>query len=156
MFISTCAKTLGICVNRKVGGLQSAYLAGSSSARASLARLRKTDQQGGAPWIVVGEELFEDLPDLGYGPAVEHKELLSIRASLRYYAMLQQSKKYPVALIGSKGNEGTFGSACGRIASGDDKGAPVGTVSFRRFRVSGKGIQSQLHAVFRFGLPEDH
>jgi CRISPR system Cascade subunit CasB len=124
MSISTCAKTLGICVNRKVGGLQSAYLAGSSSARASLARLRKTDQQGGAPWIVVGEELFEDLPDLGYGPAVEHKELLSIRASLRYYAMLQQSKKYPVALIGSKGNEGTFGSACGRIASGDDKGAP--------------------------------
>lgn len=125
MSISSCAKTIGASVNRKIGGLQSAYLAGSSSARASLARLRKTDQQGGAAWIVVGEELFEELPDLGYGPAVEHKELASIRTSLRFYAMLQQSRKYPVALIGSKGSEGSFGTACGRITSGpDDKGAP--------------------------------
>lgn len=123
MSISTCAKAIGTCVNRKVANLQSAYMAGSSSARASLARLRKTDQQGGAAWVVIGEELFEELPDLGFGQAVEHKELLSIRASLRCYAMLQQSKEYPVALMGSKTGSGSFGAACRDITGADDKGS---------------------------------
>jgi CRISPR system Cascade subunit CasB len=87
-------------VNSKVCSLQSGYLAGSASSRATMARLRRLDTAGEASWMSVGEEIFAGLPELSGGEEVERKELESVRTALQLYATLQQSKKAPVAANG--------------------------------------------------------
>lgn len=113
MSIKEASRVIGRCVDSKVGSLQSGYLAGRASSRASLARLRRLDTASEASWMSVGEELFADLPDLETGEDVERKELLSVRAALQFYAILQQSRKSPVAVFfRSKEGAGSFGNAC--------------------------------------------
>jgi CRISPR system Cascade subunit CasB len=74
----------------------------------------------------VGEELFADLPDFELGEETEHKELESVRATLQLYAILQQSRKNPVAMFPtSSGNTGSFGNACRLyVAASNGEGAP--------------------------------
>ena len=113
MSIREASRAIAKCVNSKVGTLQSGYLAGRSSSRASLARLRRIDTVGEASWMSVGEELFADLPNFDLGEETERKELESVRAALQLYAILQQSRKSPVAMFPSAGGStGSFGNAC--------------------------------------------
>ena len=113
MSIREASRAIAKCVNSKIGTLQSDYLAGRASSRASLARLRRIDTVGEASWISVGEELFADLPNFDLGEETERKELGSVRSALQLYAILQQSRKSPVAMFPSAGGStGSFGNAC--------------------------------------------
>jgi len=87
-------------VDSKVLGLQSGYLAGKASSRATMARLRRLDTAGEASWMSVGEEIFAGLPELSAGEDVERKEMESVRTALQLYATLQQAKGVPVAVGG--------------------------------------------------------
>ena len=89
MSIREVSRAITRSVNSKVGTLQSGYLAGRSSSRASLARLRRLDTAGEASWMSVGEEFFADLPSFNLGEETERKELESVRAALQLYAILQ-------------------------------------------------------------------
>lgn len=126
MSIREVSRAIGKCVNAKVGTLQTGYLAGRASSRASLARLRRLDTAGEASWMSVGEELFADLPDFDLGEDTERKELESVRAALQLYAILQQSKKNPVAMFsGNDVSTGSLGNACRLcVMASNDKGAP--------------------------------
>lgn len=151
MTIQQSAKVIGRCVNRKVRGLQKAYLSGSASARASLARLRRLDTAGEMNWMMVGDDIFTDLPDLDLGQAAELKEMLSIRASMKTYAMLQQSRNWEVASFPEDGSDvGSFGKACGLMAYGDSDDGDAGVrrrlttlESARDFR----GVETSLRAL---------
>lgn len=94
------ASAIGAYVYAKVDRLQHSLLnSGSdSSARASLARLRRLGSPGGGAWITAGAELFEGLPELGLTAGTEKRMLNAIRASLKLYALHQQSKQQPMAL----------------------------------------------------------
>lgn len=126
MSIREVSRAIGKCVNTKVGTLQTGYLAGRASSRASLARLRRLDTAGEASWMSVGEELFADLPDFDLGEDTERKELESVRAALQLYAILQQSKKNPVAMFPGNGvTTGSLGNACYLcVKASNGKGAP--------------------------------
>lgn len=126
MSIREASSAIARCVNSKVGPLQSGYLAGRASSRASLARLRRLDTAGEASWMSVGEELFADLPNFDMGEVVERKELESVRTALQLYAILQQSRKSPVAVFSrGSGSVGSFGEACRACAMADNgEGAP--------------------------------
>ena len=145
--ISVASREVGRCVNAKVGRLQSAYLQGLAPARATMARLRKLDTPGGGSWMVVGEEVFSDLPDLGMGRSVEDKALLSIRASLKLYSIHQQSKDHPMAVFPKTGGEpsGRFGRACRLITLGNqnEDGAP----GVRRRMASIEAASGDFHGV---------
>lgn len=126
MSIREASRAIAQCINSKVSTLQSGYLAGRASSRASLARLRHLGTAGEASWMSVGEELFANLPEFDLGEESERKELESVRAALQLYAILQQSRKNPVARFsGDSGGTGSFGNACRLyvIASNGD-GAP--------------------------------
>lgn len=116
------AGTIRGYVGKRVLALQKAYLAGASSARGTLARLRRLDTPGGGSWMVVGEELLADLPDLGLGMLDQERLMRCAKASLRFYAIHQQSKQRPMAVVPSEDDprRGSFGSACHAIAWGDD------------------------------------
>ena len=113
MSIREVSRAIARCVDSKVGMLQSGYLASRASSRASRARLRRLDTAGEASWMSVGEELFADLPNFSLGEETERKELESVRAALQLYAILQQSRKSPVATFPTDGgNAASFGNAC--------------------------------------------
>jgi CRISPR system Cascade subunit CasB len=104
--------------------LQSGYLAGLSSSRASLARLRRLGTSRDTSWMSIGDDLFEGFPELG--AYEEEKGLNSVKAALRYYAMLQQSKSVPVAVLQKDARRNvSFGSACRAISlEKNGSGAP--------------------------------
>ena len=156
--IGAASREVGRCVNAKVGRLQSAYLQGLAPARATMARLRKLDTPGGGSWMVVGEEVFSDLPDLGMGSSVEDKALLSIRASLKLYAIHQQSKDQPMAVFPEPGEEplGRFGRACRLITFDPDRGDESGAPGVRRRLASieatagdFRGVETCVRALVR-------
>lgn len=109
--IQRSARAIAACTNGKVLKLQSGYLAGLSSSRASLARLRRLGTSRDTSWMSIGDDLFEGFPELS--PYEEEKGLNSVKAALRYYAMLQQSKSVPVAVLQKDARRNvSFGSAC--------------------------------------------
>jgi CRISPR system Cascade subunit CasB len=120
MRVIEASEKIKSCVDFKVNSLQKNYLAGRPSARASLARLRRINTSDEQSWMIVGEEVFSDIPDLESGQKFEEKELGSIRSALGFYALLQQSKGYPVA---DDSIDASFGRACRKIAVDDNHGA---------------------------------
>jgi CRISPR system Cascade subunit CasB len=126
--VTEASYEVGRCVSQKIGKLQSGYLQGLSSSRATLARLRKLDTPGGGSWMVVGEEIFSQLPDFGLGRESDQKALKSIKAALKLYAIHQQSKNTPMAVFPQKGSGqlGSFGRACHLITLGNGDEGSVG------------------------------
>lgn len=117
-------------VDEKIGRIQAGYLRDSSLARATLARLRRLDTPGGGSWMVVGEELFSDLPFADYPEREQERALLSVKTALKLYAIHQQSKRKPMAVFSSadEPRRGSFGSACHAItfsAKGSSNGSPA-------------------------------
>lgn len=105
-------------VNGKVLMLQKSYLAGSSSSRATLARLRRLGQPGMGSWMVVGDDVFSGLPELCTSRTDEEDALRAIRCAMKLYAIHQQSEATEVATTPSSidGASGSFGRACYRIS----------------------------------------
>ena len=101
-------------VNGKVLMLQKSYLAGSSSSRATLARLRRLGQPGMGSWMVVGDDVFSDLPELCTSRVDEEDALRAIRCAMKLYAIHQQSEVVGVAIPPSSMDwtSGSFGRAC--------------------------------------------
>lgn len=122
--IQKSSRAISTYANGKVLKLQSGYLAGLSSSRASLARLRRLGTSRDTSWMSIGDELFEGFPELG--AYEEEKGLNSVKAALRYYAMLQQSKNMPVAVLQKDAKRSvSFGSACRAISlENNGSGAP--------------------------------
>lgn len=116
------------CVNQKIGKLQNGYRQRLASSVATLARLRKLDTPGGGSWMVVGEEIFSQLPDFGLGRESDQKALRSIKAALKLYAIHQQSKKTDMAVFTQTGGRpvGSFGWACHQITLSDGDAGAVG------------------------------
>jgi CRISPR system Cascade subunit CasB len=73
--------------------------------------------------MVVGEELFADLPDLELNESEQGKLMECSKASLRLYAMHQQSKQKPMAVAPAGGNsrKGSFGRSCRAITGADSE-----------------------------------
>lgn len=117
------ARAIGAYAAGKVAKLQAMYLGGGSAAtaaRASLARLRRLDTPGGGAWVITGGEIFEDLPDLDLSVGDERKMLRAVKATLKLYAIHQQSKQKPMAVTERGGDAPTgsrrsFGWSCGGI-----------------------------------------
>lgn len=132
-------------------GLQKAYLGGSASARASLARLRRLDTAGEMNWMMVGDDIFTDLPELNLGPDTEKKEMRSIRVSMKAYAMLQQSRGWEVACFPDDASRRvSFGRACGLAAGKDSKGGDAGIrrrLSVLESARDFQGIETSLRAL---------
>lgn len=105
-------------VNGKVLALQKSYLSGSSSSRATLARLRRLDQPGMGSWMVVGDDVFSGLPELCTSRPDEEDALRAIRCAMKLYAIHQQSEPGEVAIPPSSTDviSGSFGRACYRIS----------------------------------------
>ncbi|MDD7199484.1 type I-E CRISPR-associated protein Cse2/CasB [Parafannyhessea umbonata] len=124
MSIQKSSRAISAYANGKVMKLQSGYLAGLSSSRASLARLRRLGTSRDTSWMSIGDDLFEGFPELG--AYEEEKGLNSVKAALRYYAMLQQSKSVPVAVLQKDAKRSvSFGSACRAISlENNGSGAP--------------------------------
>ena len=122
--IQKSSRAISAYANGKVMKLQSGYLAGLSSSRASLARLRRLGTSRDTSWMSIGDVLFEGFPELG--AYEEEKGLNSVKAALRYYAMLQQSKSVPVAVLQKDAKRSvSFGSACRAISlENNGSGAP--------------------------------
>ncbi len=127
------ANLIGAYVARKVLRLQSAFLgsgSGSADARASLARLRRLDKPSGGAWASAGDELFSGLPDIGASRKDEERMLKTIKASLKLYAVHQQSKQKPMALGPKDADDGSnahrsFGWSCRQIEPDIDSAAGV-------------------------------
>lgn len=128
------ANLIGAYVARKVLRLQSAFLgsgSGSADARASLARLRRLDKPSGGAWASAGDELFSGLPDIGASRKDEDRMLKTIKASLKLYALHQQSKQKPMALNPKDADDDnyssrrTFGWSCRQIEPDIDNAAGV-------------------------------
>lgn len=119
-------------VNRKALKLQNAYLSGSSSSRATLARLRRLDQPSAGSWMVVGEDIFEDLPDLGLSGRDSDRVLRAIKCAMKLYALHQQSKTQGMALVPNSDDwrQGSFGRACYQITcrKKEDQSGAAGVV----------------------------
>lgn len=122
--IQKSSRAISAYANGKVMKLQSGYLAGLSSSRASLARLRRLGTSRDTSWMSIGDDLFEGFPELG--AYEEEKGLNSVKAALRYYTMLQQSKSVPVAVLQKDAKRSvSFGSACRAISlENNGSGAP--------------------------------
>lgn len=122
--IQKSSRAISAYANGKVMKLQSGYLAGLSSSRSSLARLRRLGTSRDTSWMSIGDDLFEGFPELG--AYEEEKGLNSVKAALRYYAMLQQSKSVPVAVLQKDAKRSvSFGSACRAISlENNGSGAP--------------------------------
>ena len=122
--IQKSSRAISAYANGKVMKLQSGYLAGLSSSRASLARLRRLGTSRDTSWMSIGDDLFEGFPELG--AYEEEKGLNSVKAALRYYAMLQPSKSVPVAVLQKDAKRSvSFGSACRAISlENNGSGAP--------------------------------
>ena len=163
--ISAASREVGRCVSAKVGRLQRACLQGLAPERATMARLRKLDTPGGGSWMVVGEELFSDLPDLGMGKSVEDKALLSIKASLKLYSIHQQSKDHPMAVFpkAGEGPSGRFGRACRLITFDPKKGEDEDGASGVRRRMASieaaagdfNGVEICVRALVRLMRAKD-
>lgn len=132
-------------VNRKVGRLQQLYLNQDASARGTLARLRRLDTPGGGYWMMVGEQLFSNLPDWG---RQEGMALLSIRTTLKLYALHQQSKCEGVAVMRTDDRlpSDSFGYACSCISSGPSGKGAEGV----RRRMAGIEGAADLHGAEPF------
>lgn len=118
-------------IGRHIGGrilvLQREYLAGMSSARGTLARLRRIDTLGGGSWMLVGEELFANLPDYELSVRDQERLMEAAKISLKLYAVHQQSKPIPMAIVPEGGlSSSSFGSACWAIVRNDDRGGAAG------------------------------
>ena len=147
--IQRSAHAIAACTNGKVLKLQSGYLAGLSSSRASLARLRRLGTSRDTSWMSIGDDLFEGFPELS--PYEEEKGLSSVKAALRYYAMLQQSKSVPVAVLQKDVKRNvSFGSAC-RAISLEKNGSGAPGVRRRMAMVEAAndfdGVQTAMRAL---------
>lgn len=128
----TRANAVARSTQKKIAGLQRAYVENgskSADARATLARLRRLGTPGGASWISVCENVFDDLPDLGQSAADEKKAICAITAALRLYAYHQQSKDAPMAIVGAPEKAGehrrSFGWSCRHIEYDKEKSRGV-------------------------------
>lgn len=123
------ARQVGSCVSRKIRVLQRGYCEGTgssgSSARATLARLRRLDDTQGAAWISNGSVLFDEtlLSEIESAHDQE-RALRAVRAALELYAWHQQSQTRGKAMLRDKDETKeelgrrrlcSFGSACRRI-----------------------------------------
>ena len=126
-----CANDVALFAQRKIVGLQRAYVGkgpGAADARASLARLRRLGTPGSS-WVSVGEELFDGLLELRLSNSHEAKALRAIAAALQLYAYHQQSKDRPMAMVGAEGDSRShrcsFGWSCRHIEYDKDKSKGV-------------------------------
>lgn len=132
--ISQVAHQVGVYVARKVASLQSAALgtgSAATSARGSLARLRRLDKPSGGSWATAGRELLLGLPELDLSRRDEERMLRAVKASLKLYALHQQSQQKPMA-IGKRDDEQdgpsyrrSFGWSCRAIEPDLDGAAGV-------------------------------
>lgn len=134
-------------VSRKVAELQGSFLARSSSARAQLARLRRLDAPGAGSWMSVGETVFADMPLDGLQDADAERFMRSAKLALKLYALHQQSKKKPMAVLFDKDApwRGTLGSAC--FQAGHHHGDNTGAAGIER-------RMSSLEAATEWGAVE--
>lgn len=128
------ANLIGSYVSRKIMRLQSALFSsdsGSSDARGALARLRRLDKPSGGAWVSAGSELFSGLPDIGGSKTDDERMLKTVKATLKLYALHQQSKQKPMALnskdIGGDGKVAhrSFGWSCRQIEPDIDSSTGV-------------------------------
>lgn len=95
------ASAIGGYVNGRVLSLQRRFLAGgssTSSARATLARLRSLGTPGQGAWSIVGGDLFSGMPELGLSARDERRMLRAIAGAMSLYARHQQGSERGVAL----------------------------------------------------------
>ena len=118
------AHQIGVFVSQKVARLQAALLGsgpGSTAARALLARLRKLDKPSGGVWATAGSELFVGLPEICFSRGDERRMLAAVKTSLKLYALHQQSRQQPMALVAKDSDQGegtvrrSFGWSCRAI-----------------------------------------
>ena len=123
-------REVGFYTIQKITRIQADYLNRNNpraitSARASLARLRKLDTQDYSPWMSVGQELFSGWPNDVLGvPEESSKSLKAVKTALKLYAYHQQSKGTAMAapVLGAdeaavviERRQGGFGAACRRL-----------------------------------------
>lgn len=150
-------------VNRRVATLQAAYLSDgprSSDARAALARLRRLRSTSEAAGLKSGldivyrcipEEFAPDTPE-------ERKALFATAGSLTLYAVHQQSKRTPMAIIEADRNEEgetiyinvSFGASARRL---NDVAGDIASVERRLSQIgsasSAEAAWEPLHAIVR-------
>lgn len=129
------ASAVGRYVMSKIIPLQSGYLgkgAGSSTARADLAQLRRLSDPNGIAWMAAGEQLFDGWPEDELGTPEHNDEAFNaVCSSLSFYAMHQQSQEKPMALLRDSDSHswdwsaGSFGKACREIEQDLDKAKGV-------------------------------
>lgn len=120
------ARTIGAFVASKIKRLQGGKTTSAPSgpnARAALARLRKLGTPGGGSWIMVGNDLFADWPELDLSERSEDRMLKAVAGALQLYALHQQAKAMSVAWFPKEGEEAevslprcrSFGWSCRQI-----------------------------------------
>ncbi|WP_165497147.1 type I-E CRISPR-associated protein Cse2/CasB [Rhodococcus sp. ABRD24] len=122
-------RDLAAHVGRRVGALQSAYLADSSSANASLARLRRAvnRQPGSDP--AVWQETFDGFPTSLVGAGDEPSRFeYATHAAITLFAIHQQSQRLPMHQHGFG-----IGGAARRLGIATDSSEAV----LRRFQTLG-------------------
>ena len=117
MSVQTKAKAVGEYVGHKIYILQTGILAGDSSARATLSRLRHGVSGSAANWIIIGNDIYSDWPVESLGdPGDDVFAVNAVTAALGLYSLHQQSQHYGVAQLEMDGDPSiSFGKACRMI-----------------------------------------
>lgn len=128
--VYSVANKIGDYVNSTIIRLQSGSLDRgpcTSSARASLAKLRRFGMPGAGSWISTGYDILSGLPDFGLSRRDEQRMLKAVACALKLYAYHQQSNNESMALL--KYPEGshprTFGWSCWRLRPNADEAKGV-------------------------------
>lgn len=114
------ANMVGEHVNKTIIRLQSGSLnrgPSTSSARASIAKLRRFGMPGSGSWIATGYDVFSGLPDLNLSQRDEKRMINAVAGALRLYAYHQQSNSDSMALLEDKeeNRSTSFGWSCARL-----------------------------------------
>lgn len=117
MSLQTKAEVVGEYAGRKIRVLQTGILAGNSSARATLSRLRHDVSGGAINWMAIGNDIYSDWPVESLGdPSDDVFAVNAVTAVLGLYALHQQSQNYGVAQLQTDDEPSiSFGKACRMI-----------------------------------------
>lgn len=139
---------------RKIAVLQKGLLSaghGSSVARASLARIRRSAMSDEGSWFLLGREIFGDMPELDLSARDERRFIETVSATLRLYAVHQQSKSEPMALLGKDDGKlagKSFGWSCRTLVPNlDDASAVVERLAAAEAAPGLEGVEHYLRAL---------
>lgn len=146
------ARAIGKHVNHKILILQERFLAGdttSNSARAILAQLRALGTPGRSAWVLIGSELFLDLPNFGTSEKHEQKIIRAISGAMQLYARHQQGRTRPMAMVPDQGEQvvrkrRSFGWSCRMIEFNLDESQGI------RRRMQGMEAASDFDGVMHY------